>query len=733
MMTDEIFSEVTTEDATSTTTTSYQVNDAPNLYDDGDEMEADGVTPTGFPALRSTSSPLIRYDFQAHEWDSETMADQLAEAKVSAGFRADGDMITELYSTNVCDNIAFQSETELVNAHLLNYSKAWVEFALPKNLWHLVSSPLQATLSGEWYAPTWSGRQETTYFEPITFDGLPVASITSATGTYNLGYDRFAPAVYQRQWDKAKAVLYERGAVWSANDASQTENLGEGEQGDWTGQPGQDHFEWDSNNADEYLNRLVYRPFGDSKINVAVRGSWSGAHNDHTVPYDNGGFSVMPINNLKAHNEEDVKTIFRLPKDDQYYDIWDWNKTYGIERRVRVYINDGRPLLDGATATNTVTLNNRGRLRSDFFATPIAAPTTEDPTATVAPEVYEVTLKNEGKGSMGYFLASNPFISGLDMVEFFKLNKDVVKPYYLVMKNSDIDPKNPALNPDAASWKWTDMNFAGYDGSTSGDGSGLQGNTIVPPRYAFFVKSKDDAANEITLKYTTKMMVHTPRTVPEGTTTGGGSRLWMTISAQRDGNSSEARVMKSPSASNKFMPEEDLETFVVSDITSNIPVVYTLTGRLATSINRIHDFMVLPIGIESNSDEPAMVTFQGVEMLGDSLMLYDAKTGEAVPLHSGFTTRMPGRTQNRFFIVQGSSLKEALAESNLQIFGEDGIIVVTSTTGQPITDVRVYDAGGRQVYVAAPGRNEHRFRLSKGIYVVKANTEDARQVKKISN
>ena len=120
-------------------------------------------------------------------------------------------------------------------------------------------------------------------------------------------------------------------------------------------------------------------------------------------------------------------------------------------------------------------------------------------------------------------------------------------------------------------------------------------------------------------------------------------------------------------------------------------------------------------------------------MLGDSLMLYDAKTGEAVPLHSGFTTRMPGRTQNRFFIVQGSSLKEALAESNLQIFGEDGIIVVTSTTGQPITDVRVYDAGGRQVYVAAPGRNEHRFRLSKGIYVVKANTEDARQVKKISN
>ncbi len=693
--------------------------DAPWLYDDGDEYEADGETKTGFPALRSTSSPLIRYDFQAHEWTEERENDT-ETTQHAKDVRDIGDMVTELYTTNMCDGIVFQSETELVKSHLLNYSKAWVEFALPKNKWHLVGSPLQNTISGEWYAPSWSGRQETTYYEPITFDGRPVTTITSASGTYTLGYDRFAPAVYQRQWDKAKAVLYERGAVWSANDASQTENLGEGEQGDWT--QGQGHeFEWQSNNADEYLNRLVYKPFGDSKINVAVRGSWSGAHNDHTVPYDNGGFSVMPINNLKAHNEEDVKTIFRLPKDDQYYDIWDWGKSYVLERRVRIYINDGRPLLEGATATNTVTLNNRGRMRSDYFA--------PDTTA-----VYEVKLKNEGQGSLGYFLASNPFICGLDMVKFFALNSDVVKPYYLVMKDSDIDPKNPDLNPEGTSWRWTDMSFAAYG---TGNGANLQGNNIVPPRYGFFLKSQSDAASTITLKYTTDMMVHTPRVVPESTTTGGnsggGSRLWMTISAQRDGNSSEATVIRSENASNKFLPEEDLETFVVSDITSNIPVVYTLTGRLATSINRIHDFMVLPIGIESNSDEPATVTFQGVEMLGDSLMLYDAKTGEAVPLHSGFTTRMPGRTQNRFFIVQGSSLKEALAESNLQIFGEDGIIVVTSTTGQPITDVRVYDAGGRQVYVAAPGRNEHRFRLSKGIYVVKANTEDARQVKKISN
>ena len=272
------------------------------------------------------------------------------------------------------------------------------------------------------------------------------------------------------------------------------------------------------------------------------------------------------------------------------------------------------------------------------------------------------------------------------------------------------------------------MNFAAYD---DGEGSGLQGQTIVPARYGFFVKSKSDDVSEITLKYTTDMMTHTPRTA-SSTPDGLHYRGEFIIHAERDGNQSDASVIKSAAASNQFLPEEDLATFTVSDISSSIPVVYTLTGRLATSINRIHDFLVLPIGIESNSDEPATVTFQGVESLGDSLMLYDAKTDEAVPLYSGMSTRMPGRTQNRFFIVQASSIQRAIAESSLQIYGEDGIVVVTSTTGQPITEVNVFDVGGRRVYSAKPDFSEHRFRMPKGVYVVTAKTDDLRQVKKFS-
>ena len=785
--------------------------EASSLYDDGDEV-IDGEK-TGFPALRNTSSPLIRYDFQAHEWVADSVS-----LHSTWTHRALGDIVTELYNDNVCDSIAFQSETELVNAHLLNYNKAWVEFALPKNKWHLVSSPLRGTISGEWYAPTWSGRQETTYYEPITFDVTkPITEMTSFSELYQNGqtnypvaldYDRFAPAVYQRQWDKAKAVLYERGAVWSADDASQTQNLGFEGEGDWTPQQGSGQgYVWDSANADEYLNRLVYKPFGDSKINVAVRGSWSGAHNDHTVPYDNGGFSVMPINNLKEHNNEDVKTIFRLPKDDQYYDIWDWGKGYKVERRVRIYIDDGRRdwptgFAAGEIGTNQnpddylpkqgvniVELKNRGRLRSDYFAekavtpeevtTHIGSTTAGDlalydldkdgdinandvkeavtPAAVkahigstsaenlalydrdkngrieAADTAYYVTLKNEGKGSMGYFLASNPFVCGLNMKRFFELNADSIYAYYLVMKDSDVDPKDATLTgtylatqPTGTEWKWTDMSFSGIS-----DGTDLLGRKIVPPRYAFFLKKKEidgKDLNQLTLRYTPDMMVHTSR---DENGKPVGVHPYLSIFAERDGDTSEAMVMMSSDASNKFCPGEDMETFVVSDISSKIPVIYTLTGRLATSVNRIHDFMVLPIGIESNSDKPATVTFQGVENLGDSLMLYDAKTEELLPLKSGMKKQMPGRTQNRFFIVKGENLKEALDESNLQIYVNDGIITVVSATGQPITEIHAYDPSGRQVYTIKPNCAKHRFRLPDGIYLIKANTDETRKVKKV--
>ena len=111
--------------------------DAPELYDDGPEV-INGVE-TGFPALHTTASPMIRYDFQGHEWPNLTNDDGTSNTSnneanpynSSKMVRKEGDIVTELYSTNQCGGIVFQSKTELVNTHLLNYNKAWVEFEFP--------------------------------------------------------------------------------------------------------------------------------------------------------------------------------------------------------------------------------------------------------------------------------------------------------------------------------------------------------------------------------------------------------------------------------------------------------------------------------------------------------------------------------------------------------------------------------------------------------------------------
>ncbi len=140
------------------------------------------------------------------------------------------------------------------------------------------------------------------------------------------------------------------------------------------------------------------------------------------------------------------------------------------------------------------------------------------------------------------------------------------------------------------------------------------------------------------------------------------------------------------------------------------------------------------MGIESNSDKPVLVTFNGVEMLGDSLMLYDAENRLLTPLHSGCVTRMPGRTQNRFFIVSGGSDGgQVPSPASLLISARGATVRVLSTTGDVITSVQVCDTGGRLVCTASPCTASYSFQLpAAGIYVVKAGTERVQQVKKIT-
>ena len=128
-----------------------------------------------------------------------------------------GDIVTQRYRVNVCDQIHFEPGAEMLRAEYLLYNRAWTDVEVKTDTWSLVSTPLCDVYSGDWYTQN-TGRQATEYFKPITFTGTTVA------------YDRLKPAVYQRSWSDG-ATIIETGdsktpvsfsPLWSAayNDVS---------------------------------------------------------------------------------------------------------------------------------------------------------------------------------------------------------------------------------------------------------------------------------------------------------------------------------------------------------------------------------------------------------------------------------------------------------------------------------------------------------------------------------
>lgn len=768
--------------------------DAPVLYDALDaESGNSGLIASPFPNLRETSTPILKFDMQARLYDIWIETYGSASTKGRAG-----DLIAEMYQINTCDEIAFQPGAEMRNAHLLNYNNAWVEYELDNNRWYLLGSPLQGTISGEWYAPTGTAQQKTTYYENVTF------------GT---GYDRYSPAIYQRSWDKAKAVLYEVGATYSTGDSDESLDNdgslpGSEQQGSWGNNPTNQSPEWNDDGADDYLDRLGYKPFGDKKVNVAIKGIWSNTYNDATVDYTNGAFSVMVKNDLKNNDTSGGKAIIRLPKEDTMYDYYKFTETGAVDGGTDTELSAVQGTLNRA--------KNRGRLKTDLLL-PSSTQKTESaasrygdartytrvPTQMNADIGLPIDSKLQsitetvaaGISNLGYYLVENPFQCGLDMEQFFAANTGLEKKYWLLTPAETGQTPRQVLVQQAPNGEWITPegdNFVAaqakvapgqgffVQATTAGSVTGITFNKGMQAQtrygaktgsrtFSVVVGTKQKMTTKtetITLEDNTtkKVTIDVPETDGSGNyvldditedvlvstyvqSTGDGevfplkgrtrgeevetAPIGLVITAQRGTDQSSTLVMKRSEASNDFLPEEDTEVFINSDLV-NVPTVYTLCGRLATTINSIHDFSCLPVGVESNSDAPCTLTFQGVELLGDSVAFYDALEQELIPLESGMTVTVSGQTQNRYFLVRSLIREEAAAETHIQIFTEGLTARVIASTAEPIVSIRCYDTAGRLIHSASPQTVEYSFPLPlSGIYIIDAETEKDRKTKKL--
>lgn len=214
---------------------------------------------TNFKGEEATSG--IAYDFVV-SWNDNT-ADHSTDGN--------GTFKCETFHGNLCDQIFFKAQAELLNQPYLIYNKAFVEKEVESNKWNLVSIPMKNIYAGDFFVPRTTGREESkTAFSAMNFD--------------ETSDNRVAAPVYQRNWDSNETQIVDGGTQYKVHD-------------------------FDGNN-------ISIESISDASMNVESL-YWSHVYNKLDENYSEGkGFALKAGDQYKTLS---AKWLFRLPKEDVEY------------------------------------------------------------------------------------------------------------------------------------------------------------------------------------------------------------------------------------------------------------------------------------------------------------------------------------------------------------------------------------------------------------------------------
>ena len=217
---------------------------------------------TNFKGEEATSG--IAYDFVV-SWNDNTAdpADHSTDGN--------GTFKCETFHGNLCDQIFFKAQAELLNQPYLIYNKAFVEKEVERNKWNLVSTPMKNIYAGDFFVPLTTGREDSkTAFQTMNFGE------TSDNRVY-------AP-VYQRNWDSNATQVVDRVTNYKAHDYNGT--------------------------------NISIDTISDVSMNVESL-YWSHVYNKLDEKYEKGkGFALKAGDQYKQLS---AKWLFRLPKEDVEY------------------------------------------------------------------------------------------------------------------------------------------------------------------------------------------------------------------------------------------------------------------------------------------------------------------------------------------------------------------------------------------------------------------------------
>ena len=285
------------------------------------------------------------------------------------------------------------------------------------------------------------------------------------------------------------------------------------------------------------------------------------------------------------------------------------------------------------------------------------------------------------------------------MKEFFKVNHQLDRKYWYIVG----DKQGVALDND------------GEEGGITGDGST---NFTIPPLHSFFVRINDPANKEIT--FTSAMQVLGKEN--DGRTTTRTLR----ITASADGKVSHAVVRYSAEAVAGYQSSEDAELFLDSNL-AGVPMVYTVAGSTAVSVNQTDKMYGIPLGTYGGSTDEVTLTFNGTESFSD-VALYDAVSRVETPLSEGASVRIKGNVGGRYYLRAGTPThNEEIETSRTLIYTLGQNRIVVSSSSAPIERIQITRINGTLVEVIKAHEFYREIPVSSpGIYVVTVQTADGK-------
>ena len=416
-----------------------------------------------------------------------------------------------------------------------------------------------------------------------------------------------------------------------------------------------------------------------------LEAEWSTEYNDARVKYSTGtGFSVHVENLPEGGNGA---SLVRLPKADQEYSY------YSNPQKGDVVNPGGAPQKIDREGNN-------GRLN---------------------PVDTAVVIGNRKEGSK-LFLAGNPFMTYLNMKQFFDGNAEL-KREYRVRNEKDEEIVVRVSEDGTVTTNVPD----GHSGA-------------IAPLEGFFVEvqstpstkaAEEMQTEKVGITFSPGMLQADKETESLQTRSLVSGEPTLFITAHRDGKQSSVALVKRQQASVGFVDNEDAVALLnVSD--PKTPSLYSIAGTQATCINVTPEMANIPLGVYSEDESDVTLRFAGLEHFGDSLYLYDALKNEEILVDSrNAEVTVPGTTHGRYFLNVSRSIQ---VESQIRVYTPmPGQVVVASTAGDLLKSVRVYDLSGKVVSIFDHlSTTVHQFSLPTGFYIVCAESESCTEKSKIS-